>query len=175
VSATPSNISLTATPAGTTRRFSREVVLRFVLVAVAVGICYLFEWRWLRTLTLQLNSLLDALAGIHLQRLSFDTVEWHGEIYRYQIACTFADVWCGAIPLIWNVRKNALSNIGHVLIVGLVMIAFNVVRLSISDVLFALGLNWDLAHNVISGISYFLVWTWIWHTRTWALDDSPKI
>jgi hypothetical protein len=149
---------------------SREVVLRFALVAVAVGVCYLFEWRWLRVVTLQLNALLDGLAGIHLQRIGFDTVEWRGAIYKYQIACTLADVWCGAIPLVWNLRKSVLRNIVYVLGVGAAMMAFNVVRLSFSDVLFARGMSWDLAHNVVSGISYYLVWMWIWHTRTWALD-----
>lgn len=174
MSATPTNISLTTTPAGNTRRLLREVVLRFALVAVAVGICYLFEWRWLRVLTLQLNTLLDGLAGIHLQRVAFDTVEWRGAFYKYQIACTFADVWCGAIPLIWNIRKSVISNLGYVLAVGAAMVAFNVVRLSFSDVLFARGLSWDLAHNVVSGISYYLVWMWIWRTRTWALDHPAE-
>jgi hypothetical protein len=35
-------------------------------------------------------------------------------------------------------------------------------RLSISDVLFAAGMSWDVAHNLISGISYFAVWMVIW-------------
>jgi hypothetical protein len=172
VSTTQTNISLTATPAGTTRRFSREVVLRFALVAVAVGVCYLFEWRWLRVLTLQLNSWVDGLAGVHLHRVGFDTVEWRGAIYKYQIACTFADVWCGAIPLIWNLRKSVVANVAYILAVGVVLIAFNVVRLSFSDVLYAWGMSWDLAHNVVSGISYFLIWTWIWRNRTWGLGTT---
>ncbi|MFL6388574.1 MAG: hypothetical protein ACJ71U_13915 [Terriglobales bacterium] len=33
---------------------------------------------------------------------------------------------------------------------------------SISDVLFAAGISWDVAHNLISGISYFAVWMVIW-------------
>jgi hypothetical protein len=72
----------------------------------------------------------------------------------------------------WSLRRSMLHNVGYVLLVGLGMIVFNVLRLSISDVLFALGMSWDLAHNVVSGISYFLVWTWIWRTRTWALGHS---
>jgi hypothetical protein len=104
-------------------------------------------------------------------------VAWHDIRYKYRIACTFADVWCGAIPLMWNLRKSVLANIAYVLGVGVVMVAFNVARLSFSDVLFARGLSWDLAHNVVSGISYYLVWLWIWRTRTWALDrpDSGDI
>jgi hypothetical protein len=153
---------------------SREVVLRFALVAAAVGICYLFEWRWLRALTLQLNTLLDGLVGVHLQRVSFDTVVWRGATYKYRIACTFADVWCGAIPLLWNLRRSVVRNVSYVVAIGAAMIVFNVVRLSFSDVLFARGLSWDLAHNVVSGISYYLVWIWIWRTRTWALDGSDS-
>jgi hypothetical protein len=51
-------------------------------------------------------------------------------------------------------------------VIAAAMFCFNVFRLSVSDVLFAGGLPWNLAHNVISGISYFLVWVWIWNRLT---------
>jgi hypothetical protein len=162
-------------PAGLTRRFSPEALLRFGLVPIAVGICYLLGWHWLRHLTLEWNLGLDALAGIHLQRLSSETVLWRSEIYRYEIACTMADVWCGALPLIWSLRKSIGANIAYALLFGIVIIGFNVFRLTVSDVLFAIGIPWDLAHNVISGVSYFLIWMWIWRTRNWALHRGTAL
>lgn len=154
-------------PAGISRRLSPELLVRFGLVAVAVGVCYLFDWRWLRLLTCELNLRLDLLAGVQLQRLSPDTVIWQGSVFRYAIACTFADVWCGAIPLVWNLRKSVMQNTAFVFFFGCALLAFNVFRLSVSDVLFAAGIPWDLAHNVISGVSYFLIWHWIWKHRSW--------
>ena len=56
-------------------------------------------------------------------------------------------------------------------LMALALFAFNVFRLSVSDVLFAVGLPWDLAHNVISGFAYFLVWVWVWRHRA----DSAAI
>src|SRR5438045_3008292 len=79
-----------------------NLTIRFALVALAVAGCYLFRWEWLRFLTSEANLLLDRAAGLRLERLSFDTVRWHGNRYQYQIACTFADVWCGAVPLLWS-------------------------------------------------------------------------
>jgi hypothetical protein len=143
----------------------QETAIRFMLVAVAVLLCYQFRWDWLRYWTSELNLRLDALAGVHLQRLSHETVAWGGKIYNYSIACTFADVFCGSIPLLWNLRKNVGYNFGRIAIWALVLFVFNVVRLSFSDVMFAQGLSWDLAHNVVSGISYFLIWIYLWKNR----------
>lgn len=164
MSSTP--IEITAGQPHVERASNRyEIAIRFVLVAVGVLICYQFEWNWLRYLTSELNLRLDALAGVHLQRISHDTVLWAGRTYHYVNACTFADVFCGSIALLWNLRKTILQNVGRIAVYGIVLLAFNVFRLSLSDVLFAAGLSWDVAHNAISGISYFLVWTYLWKTR----------
>jgi hypothetical protein len=156
-------------PAGIPRRLlSSEIAIRFALVAVAVGVCYLFEWRWLRWLTAELNVRLDALAGVHLERVSPDEVMWRGALYKYVVACTFADVWCGAIPLLWGVQHSVRRNVGVLLGFAAALVCFNAVRLSFSDVMFAAGVAWDLAHNVVSGVCYFVIWTWIWNHRPWA-------
>ncbi len=144
-----------------------EFVVRALLAAVAVVICYQFRWDWLRFLTSELNLRLDALAGVNLHRSSFDTVLWRGESYRYVIACTFADVWCGAVPLVWDLRRTFVSNLSRILLFGLALVVFNVFRLSLSDVVIAWGAPWDLAHGIIGGLAYFAVWLWIWDQRTW--------
>ncbi len=145
-----------------------EFGARFALVVVAVVVCYLFQWNWLRWITSELNLRLDVVFGVHLQRLTFDTVAWRGAVYRYVVACTFADVFCGAIPLLWNRHESVVSNVFSLVVFGELLIAFNVLRLSFSDVLFATGLSWNLAHNVVSGFSYFLVWKWIWQNQKWS-------
>jgi len=162
--------------AGPSRRLlAGELPLRFALVAAAVCVCYLFEWHWLRWLTAEFNSRLDLLAGVHLQRISYDTVAYNGKVYKYVIACTFADVWCGAIPLLWSLRASVSRNLYLIAIFTVGLFAFNVVRLSISDVLFAAGLSWDLAHNVLSGVAYYLIWRWIWARRPWGQADADRV
>jgi hypothetical protein len=144
------------------RRGATELVFRFVLAGVAVAICYCFRWDFLRFLTMELNVRLDAVAGLHLQRISFDTVMWNGQLYHYAIACTMADVWCAAIPLIWDMRAKLVANARYLAAFTVALFAFNVFRLSVSDVLVAHGLSWDLGHNVVSGIAYFAIWNVVW-------------
>jgi hypothetical protein len=140
----------------------RILLIRFVLAAAAVAFSYLFRWEFLRYLTSEANLRIDLLAGIHLQRISLDTVMWRGALYHYVNACTFVDVWFGAVPLLWSLRRTVRANLAFMAALAIGMFCFNVVRLSISDMLFAAGLSWDVAHNVISGVSYFIVWVWIW-------------
>lgn len=142
-----------------------EMLVRLALVPVAVAICYLFRWEGLRWLTSEANLRLDLLAGVHLQRLSLDTVQWNDVVYRYDNACTFIDVWFGAIPLLWNLRRRFSQNLVFFACFAAGLFAFNVFRLSLSDELFAAGFSWNLAHNVVSGIAYFAVWVWIWRRR----------
>ena len=139
-----------------------ELWLRLCLAGLAVAISCCFQWNSLRFLTSELNLKLDALAGVHWQRVTFDTLMWHGTLYRYENACTFIDVFFGAIPLLWRTQRNIGWNLGMVITFAGGLLLFNVVRLSISDVLFAAGISWDVAHNLISGISYFAVWMVIW-------------
>ncbi|HWR16933.1 MAG TPA: hypothetical protein VN577_19045 [Terriglobales bacterium] len=146
------------------------IVARFVLAALAVGVCYSFEWHWLRQLTMELNLRLDALLGVTLQRVSETTVMWQGGFYHYVIACTFADAWCASIPLTWNQRATLRSNLLFLAGFTLVLFAVNIVRLSLSDVLVARGLSWNMGHNVVSGISYFLLWKFVW----WRLMEFVR-
>lgn len=141
---------------------SRALLVRFALAAVAVAFSYCFRWEFLRFLTSEANLRFDSLFGIHLQRISADTVMWRGVVYHYENACTFVDVFFGSIPLLWNLRRTIVENVLFLTVVAGGMFFYNVFRLSVSDVLFAAGLPWDLAHNVISGLTYFVVWVWIW-------------
>jgi hypothetical protein len=147
--------------------WNSALLLRFALAAVGVLFCYCFEWQWLRYWTSEVNLRVDAWFGLHMQRLSSDAVLWKGVIYKYQNACTFADVWCGAVPLIWNIRKRVLWNLAFVGIFSVVLFAFNIFRLSLSDLFFNAGIPWVWAHQLLGGCAYFAVWLFIWKTRSW--------
>lgn len=150
-------------PTSTSGPRSRALLVRFALAAIAVAISYCFRWAFLRYWTSEANLRIDLLFGIHLLRVSVDSVMWKGVLYRYENACTFIDVFFGSIPLLWQLHQSIVRNLGFLALVALGMFCFNVFRLSVSDSLFSAGLSWDLAHNVVSGISYFAVWVWIWH------------
>jgi hypothetical protein len=130
------------------RQFLREFAIRCLIAALAVVVCYQFSWDWLRALTADANIRLDELAGVYLQRVSFDTVAWQGQLYRYAIACTFADVWCGSLAFLWHKEEKPLTNFALIAFWTAALFGFNVFRLSVSDVLFAHGLSWNIAHNV---------------------------
>jgi hypothetical protein len=147
--------------------WNSALILRIALVVAGVLLCYCFQWQWLRYFTSEANLRVDAWFGLEMQRLSSDTVLWKGVLYKYQNACTFADVWCGAIPLIWNASKRVLWNLAFIGIFSIALFAFNTFRLSLSDVFFNAGIPWLWAHQFLGGCAYFAVWLFIWKTRSW--------
>ena len=147
--------------------------MRFLLCALAVLVCYQFHWEWLRAATCEWNLRVDALFGVYLQKIAFDTVVYRGLTYHYVVACTAADAFCGALPLVWNVRHSALRNLGFIAAFAAGLFFLNVLRLSFSDVLFAMGVSWDLGHNVVSGICYFILWEWILSLKTFSFAPKP--
>ena len=153
--------------------------VRLLLSAIAVVISHLFEWHWLRYVTSEANLQLDALAGLHLERITSDTVWWHGTVFRYLTACTFIDVWFGAIPLLWSLRRTVQQNLQFMFAFGVALFSFNVVRLSISDVFFNFGMPWWIAHDLLGAFAYFAVWCWIMKKRDWestvSLDPQRTI
>jgi hypothetical protein len=155
-SALPENVS------GPSGLLTSGLVARFIMAAGALAFCYCFHWEFLRYWTSQANITVDRLANIHLLRVSPDTVLWRGALYQYENACTFVDVWCASLPLLWSRRSSTLRNLFFISLYSVILFGFNIFRLSVSDLMFAAGLPWNIAHNLISGISYFLVWVWIW-------------
>jgi hypothetical protein len=144
----------------------REFLLRCLLAAVGVAICYQFRWDWLRYLTSELNLRFDAVLGVHWQRLTFDTALWNGRLYTYLIACTMADAWCGALGFLWSTRQSMAANLLTLAEFTICLFALNITRLSLSDFLCAHGAPWALGHDVVAGICYFLIWEWlVWHGR----------
>ena len=149
-------------------RTSSALVLRLVLSFLAVVICYRFDWLWLKSATATLNLRLDHLAGVPLERLSLDTVRLGSEYFRYVIACTFADVWCASLPLVWRTRESVARNLAFIIPFTLALFVLNFVRLSAADVVYYAGVSWTIAEGVIGGIAYFAAWLVILRRRAWA-------
>jgi len=146
---------------------NRPIVFRICLVPVAVGICYLFQWNSLRSVTAGLNLQLTSMFGIHWIRLSSDMAMFHGQQYRYAIACTMADAWCGAIPLVWSLGTCAWKNLAYLAGLAVFMFAFNTVRLAVSSLLISNGVSRLIGHDSLSAVAYLIVWLLIQRRAAW--------
>jgi hypothetical protein len=155
------SFALTAPAVESRRWLSREIAVRFALCGVAVGVCYCFQWQWLKVLTCDANLWLDRVVGVYQQRISATEVVWRGHLYYYAIACTLADAWCGALTLIWDLRKSVGRNLLAIARFTPALFVFNILRLTTSDLLVAHGASWAIGHSLFCGCAYFLVWLWV--------------
>lgn len=151
---------------------SREFLCRASLVALIVTSTHQLNWWWLRFVTSESTLRLSSLLGMQTQRISFDTVRIHGQIVSFVISCTFIDVIAGAVPLLWDFRKPLISECSRMLVCAFVLFACNLVRLEIAQLLYAVGVPWTVADDILGGFAYFAVWLFIWHHRTWKLMSA---
>lgn len=150
-------------------------IVRILLSAIGVIVSYQFEWHALRHVTADLNMRLDALFGLQQDWAGAESLLWNGRIFSFVNACTFVDVAFGAIPLLWRLRWSVQRNVIYLITFLVGLFAFNVVRLSISDLIFAAGVPWWLAHEVVAGAAYCAVWIWIWEHRDWKRSHSGVV
>lgn len=150
-------------------RPSREFLLRASLVALFVLLTYCFPWHWLRFVTSAAVLRISGSLGMATARVSFDIIRIHGQLFRVVIACTFVDVFMGAIPLLWDVGKSLARNASRLLAVAVIFFSLNLVRLEITQLLYFRGASWTLADQVLGGFAYFAVWLFLWRQRTWRV------
>jgi len=153
---------------------SRDFVCRAVLVALFVMITHQMKWDWLRFVTSEAILRISSFLGMATERVSSDTIRVHGQFVAFVTSCTFADVVIGAIPLLWDFRKPFLKVFLSIAAFAVLLFSFNLVRLELAQILFALGLPWTVADGGIGGVAYFAVWLLIWRYRTWNLTSSPR-
>jgi hypothetical protein len=146
---------------------------RVALVAVFVAVTHQLKWEWLRFVTSEAILRLSTLLGLAASRASFDTINVRGAAFSFVVACTFVDVFMGSVPLVWNFRKSPLRNLARLLAAGAILFVFNVIRLEISQILYACGVPWTLADEVLGGFAYLAVWLAIWRVRSWKVFTSP--
>ena len=171
---TPALLRLVGGSGAQVPRLTREFLCRAALVAVFAAFAHLFQWTWLRFVTSEAILRISLFLGMTAERVSSDTINFHGQLVEFVTACTFVDVYYGSIPLLWNLKKTFLRNVSWLVVVAAIFFALNVVRLEIGQILFAHGLSWMLADNLPGGVAYFAAWLLIWRQRTWELTTlSP--
>jgi hypothetical protein len=145
-------------------RFSflpRGFLYRAAVVAIFVTLTHQFQWAELRYLTSEAVLRLSGLAGLSVERVTADTIRVQGNLFRYVISCTFVDVVIGAIPLIWSFTKSIAKNLLILVSLSISFVAVNLVRLELSQLLYARGVSWIFADDILGGVAYFAVWIFI--------------
>jgi hypothetical protein len=149
------------------RAFPREFLLRVGLVPVAVGICYLFSWDGLRSLTTLLSVDMTAWAFPEWIRIGPDRAAFHGMVFYYTIACTLVDVWAGAVPLVWKIRSSVAGNLGYLAALAFLIFAMNTIRQASVNLLYGAGLPLTPVHDVLAASAYLVVWIEILRRGAW--------
>ena len=120
-----------------------------------------FEWGRLRALTAEALLRISKALGMATELVSFDIIRVHGELFRIEISCTFVDVFMGAIPLVWNLKKSIPRNLLMLIALAVSFFGFNILRLEIAQLVHGCGAPWILTDGIIGGAAYFIVWLFI--------------
>ena len=142
-------------------RPSPELLLRLGLCVLAVLVCYRLDWSWLSFITSEAVLRFVGWLGFAVERLSPRQIAWNGQRFEFGIACTFADVFCGALPLLWLRSAGVWRNAADIAAFAAGLFAFNLLRQATAALLFAAGAPWALTDAVIGGLGYFVVWTFL--------------
>jgi hypothetical protein len=153
---------------------SRSFLVRVGLAVAVAYIAHQFGWEWLRFATSEIILRFASRLGFETTRTSFDTISIQGTFFQFKISCTFIDVILGAIPLVWNGEKGLRRNLQRLAAMMVAMFNFNILRLAVSQLLYARGVPWPLADNVLGGVSYFVVWLVI-TDRYWGRQSGKRL
>jgi hypothetical protein len=169
----PVNSGLSFRSSAATRLYSLSagVVCRAVLMAIFVTLSHEFGWGWLRLLTSEAVLRISAALGMAAERASFDTIRVEGELFRFVISCTYADVFMGMIPFVWRLKKSVCENFLMHIALAVSLFGVNVLRLEVGQLLYACGTPWIVADKILGGFAYFGIWLFI----NWWLGLSRLI
>lgn len=142
-----------------------ELACRVLLVPVFVGVCYLFDWYWLRVLTTDTLMRISSILGMSMVRTSADVVTIAGVTAKFIVACTMIDAFFGAIPLLWRTAASWRQNFTRLGLVLVGVFVLNIVRLELGFVAMTRGVPWWLAHEVVAGVAYFCLYVFIMRER----------
>lgn len=74
-------------------------------------------------------------------------------------SCTMIDVYLGALPLLWTGAWG--RDLRRFLLFFLGLMTLNVARLVAGFWLVHQGVSWELGHEVVAGVVFYLVLEWV--------------
>lgn len=150
----------------------RVLICRVLLVPVAVAVCYLYDWSWLRSLTTFALVEVSAIMQVPMHRVSFDLIDLNGLQFQFVISCTLIDAFCGAVPLLWRSQIGLFGNAVRLTVMLMAMFLINIVRLEVGFIALDRGVPWWLAHECVAGLTYFGLFIFIMRQRAWINDAT---
>jgi hypothetical protein len=137
-------------------------------LALTIGfIVRQFSWEGFRYLTSEFVLRLSAMTGTIATRISFDTIDVHGQLLQIVISCTLVEMIFGSLPLLWRFDQSILRNLIRFGFVAVALFGLNIVRLEVAEIAVGHGLPWLIAHDIPLGCVYFAVWVFVWRHRSW--------
>ena len=146
---------------------------RVLMVPVCVGVCYLYDWHWLRVLTTVTLVHISGMLGIPMQRIGIGVISVAGISAQFVVACTMVDAFFGAIPLLWRTRISWMQNVLRLGPVAGGVFLLNITRLELGFMAMNRGAPWWLAHEVVAGVTYFGLYLFILRQRAW--NPGPMV
>jgi exosortase/archaeosortase len=107
-----------------------------------------------------------------MSRMGPDLIELNGTFIQFVVACTLIDAFCGAIPLLWNLSASVKSNVLRLLTIFVVVFPLNIGRLELGFIAFAHGVPWSLAHECVSGLTYFSLLVFVITQHAWTIGPE---
>jgi hypothetical protein len=151
-----------------------ELLGRVLLVPVFVGVCYFYDWHALRALTTATLVQISAFLGVPMQRIGMDLISVAGVNAKFVVACTMIDAYFGAIPLLWRTKISWTQNLLRLGLVAGGVFVLNITRLELGFIAMTRGVPWWLAHEVVSGVTYFCLYLFIVRQKAWSSrPDTP--
>ena len=101
-----------------------------------------------------------------MHRIGPDTITMAGMRIQFVVACTMIDAFLGAVPLLWTTSLGLPRNLARLSAVFIAVCWVNLFRLEAGFVM-QYGAPWWLAHECVSGITYFCLFLYIVREHAW--------
>ncbi|MCA9780244.1 MAG: hypothetical protein KC800_26140 [Candidatus Eremiobacteraeota bacterium] len=150
-------------------------VLRRRAPAATLGVllAYLLPWSGLKAWTAGACVSLCRFLGLPAVRASETSMFLGDQCFENSTACTMIDVYLGALGLLWMASRSVRENLELAAFFFLGLTALNLARLTAGFWLLENGVSWLIGHEVLAGLTYFLIFEWICRRIVRCSEGNP--
>lgn len=135
-----------------------------IISACGLGVFYLLDWMWARTLIAQIMTSVFTLTGYQAEYIN-DQILLPSLTLKISRECTYIDWFLLAVPFVWT-NQGFSRNIVNITIFAVCIGVFNLIRIYISTACYFRGVSWFWSHDIVAYIIIlplfvFLVLRWL--------------